>query len=85
MHMDQLPNFVAHCFSRPALVPNSGPASSKGTRISRPRLNPAFVCFLMNWPWWWTRTEPMPFAAREMESYLLKQRLLSRTLLDAQD
>lgn len=81
MHMDQLPNYVAHCFSHPAPTPTSGPASSNAGLTSPRRLNPAFVCFLMNSPWWWTRAEPMPFAAREMASYLCRQRSLLDILL----
>ena len=82
MHMDQLPNFVAHCFSRPAQTPTSGPESSKAGRTSPRRLNPAFASWLLGWPWWWTRTEPMPFAAREMESYRCRQGSLLRALLN---
>ncbi len=42
------------------------------------RLNPAFVCWLMGWPWWWTRAERISFAAEEMASWRSKaQRLLS--------
>jgi len=35
----------------------------------RRRLNPAFVCWLMGWPWWWTRAEPTSFGAQETESW----------------
>jgi len=38
----------------------------------RRRLNPAFVCWLMGWPWWWTRAEPISFAAEEMASWRCK-------------
>ena len=41
---------------------------------SRRRLNPAFVCWLMGLNWWWTRAEPISFAAAEMESYRSRQR-----------
>ena len=41
---------------------------------SRRRLNPAFVCWLMGLPWWWTRAEPISFVAAEMESYLSRLR-----------
>lgn len=44
----------------------------------RQRLNPAFVCWLMGWPWWWTRPEPISFAAGEMASY----RFRLQSLLD---
>lgn len=38
-------------------------------RTSGRRLNPAFVCTLMGVPWFWTRAEPISFAAREMRSF----------------
>jgi DNA (cytosine-5)-methyltransferase 1 len=50
--------------------------SSSSTRASRRRLNPAFVCWLMGWPFLWTHPEPISFGAVEMESYLSKQRRL---------
>jgi len=40
------------------------------------RLNPAFVCWLMGFPWWWTRAEPISCAAAEMRSYLSRLRSL---------
>lgn len=46
----------------------------------RRRLNPAFVCWLMGWPWWWTRAERISFAAEEMESWRFRQRALLRSL-----
>lgn len=42
---------------------------TEATTSERRRLNPAFVCWLMGWPWWWTRAERINFAAREMASY----------------
>jgi len=50
------------------------------TTSGRRRLNPGFVCWLMGWPWWWTRAERISFAAREMESWLYRQRSLLRNL-----
>lgn len=47
----------------------------------RRRLNPAFVCWLMAWPWWWTRAERISFAAQEMESYRSKLRSHLSSLL----
>ena len=58
----------------------SGPTSSTPARTSRRRLNPAFVCWLMGWPWWWTRAERISFAALETESWLCRQRWLLRSL-----
>lgn len=48
---EQLQNYVAFLYSRPApaILPH-GPTSSVPPRGSRPRLNPAFVCWLMGWP-----------------------------------
>jgi len=39
----------------------------------RRRLNPAFVCWLMGSPWWWTRADPISFAAQEMVAFRCKQ------------
>jgi hypothetical protein len=45
----------------------------------RRRLNPAFVCWLMGCPWWWTQAEPTNCAALAMVAFRLKLRsLLSR-------
>jgi len=41
-------------------------ASSANPHGVRRRLNPAFVCWLMGWPWWWTRAAPISCAAQEM-------------------
>jgi len=60
-----------------------GQNSCGRTRTSRLRLNPAFVCLLMGWPWWLTRPEPISFARREMESWLSAQRSHLRSLLTA--
>jgi hypothetical protein len=67
-------------FSLPAPATSTdGEPSSPPARTSRPRLNPAFASWLMGLPCWWTRAEPISFAAREMESYRckLRRRLLS--------
>lgn len=40
----------------------------------RLRLNPAFVCYLMGTPFWWTRAEPISFAAAEMVAFRSKLR-----------
>jgi hypothetical protein len=44
-------------------------AASTAERL---RLNPAFVCWLMGWPWWWTRAECLSFAARETALWRLR-------------
>jgi hypothetical protein len=60
--------------SPPAPATHDGSASSPPAPGSRRRLNPAFVSLLMGWPWWWTRAEPMPFAAEGMASWRRKLR-----------
>jgi hypothetical protein len=57
----------------PVIWPN-GEKLSTTRRILRPRLNPAFVCWLMGWPMWWTRPEPISFAAQEMVLWRSKAR-----------
>ncbi len=47
---------------------------SEPTPTSRRRLNPAFVCQLMAWPWWWTQPVPISFAREEMELFLSRAR-----------
>jgi hypothetical protein len=50
--------------SLPQDLPTSdGEESSTAPRTLRRRLNPAFVCSLMGWPWWWTRADPISFGA----------------------
>ncbi len=51
-HLDQLPNFVAHCFRRGPTSSNTGPKSSPRAEATSPapRLNPRFVAWLMGWP-----------------------------------
>jgi hypothetical protein len=61
----------------------SGMISSDIPRGSRRRLNPAFAAWLMGWPMWWTRTEPISSGASEMESYRFKLRSLLRNFLNA--
>ena len=59
----QLANQIEHQF-----LPQDQEATGvKSRRTSTRRLNPAFVCWLMGWPWWWTRAEPISFAAEETE------------------
>lgn len=51
----------------------------------RRRLNPAFVCWLMGWPWWWTNPVRISFARQAMESYLSRLRTLLASLLVERD
>lgn len=63
----------------------SGEESSDQRPTSRQRLNPAFVCWLMNWPWWWTQPARISFAAAEMELYRSKLRSRLSLLLEGLD
>lgn len=70
MKGEQLNNFVEHRFSSPlAPVMNAGPESSPTAPTSRRRLNPAFGCWLMGWPCWWTNPAITSCARSEMELY----------------
>lgn len=76
LHLGQLPNFVKFRFSPPAPAAPHGLESSEMLVISRQRLNPAFVCWLMGWPWFWTNPGRISFAAQE--TALWRCRLQSR-------
>ncbi|MDE0852886.1 MAG: hypothetical protein OSA97_00505 [Nevskia sp.] len=80
--MDML-DFQAEGYSRPVLSLNTGDALSPTTRSLRRRLNPAFVCWLMGWPTWWTNPAPISCAAREMASYRYRLRWRLSCLLGA--
>jgi hypothetical protein len=62
--------------SHPVQEAESGPESSPSSPGSVPRLNPAFVCWLMGWPFLWTHPEPISFGQQETESYLFRARRL---------
>jgi hypothetical protein len=62
---------VNHHFLPPDHKQTGDPSRKCSTR----RLNPAFVCWLMGWPWWWTRAEPISFAAAEMASWRSRAQL----------
>lgn len=74
---EQLPNFVERCFRPDPTPPTSGDASSSNTPISRLRLSPAFVCWLMGWPTWWTHPEHHSSAQRVTEWSRWRQASLS--------
>lgn len=75
---DLLPN-VASRFSPQGQPIPSGSTSSPSTPAERRRLNPAFVCWLMGWPWFWTRAEPISCGAQETALWRSRLRaLLSR-------
>jgi hypothetical protein len=77
-HMDQLPNFIAHSDSSPQRLidsPNGQTSSSDSPALPR-RLNPAFVSWLMGFPWWWTNPAPLSFAHSATQLYLCRLRSL---------
>lgn len=61
-------------FLRQVLSANTGEPLSPTGRNLRPRLNPAFVCWLMGSPTWWTRAEPINFAAQATAAWRSKLR-----------
>lgn len=66
---EQLPNFVEHHFSHQVLSTLDGrPLSPTGRTLPR-RLNPAFACWLMGWPIWWTNPALTSCVRSEMASY----------------
>jgi hypothetical protein len=50
----------------------NGETSSESPPTSFRRLNPAFVAWLMGYPWYWMRAEPINSAARETRLWLLR-------------
>ena len=84
-HMDQLANAAVYRFS-----PQAQATGLDGNllwmadqlNISPLRLNPAFVCWLMGWPWWWTRAEPINCEQEETELFRSKLRSLLHTFFD---
>lgn len=49
--------------------------------VLRRRLNPAFVCWLMGWPWWWTNPGEINSARSATGSYLFRLRSHLASLL----
>lgn len=77
---EQLPNFVEHNFSSHRVLSTlDGRELSPTARTLRRRLNPAFACWLMGWPIWWTNPGLTSCARSAMESYRcrLQQHLCS--------
>lgn len=78
MHLDQLPNFVEHCFLLPsspdhpilagAMSSSDGPSSNQPS--AKRKLNPIFVEALMRWP-----TGLSGFARQETALILWQQRM----------
>lgn len=72
---EQLPNFVEHRFSHPVLSTLDGRPLSPTDRTLPRRLNPAFACWLMGWPIWWTNPALTSCARSEMASYRCRLQL----------
>lgn len=66
---EQLPNFVEHHFSHPVHSTLDGRPLSPTDRTLPRRLNPAFACWLMGWPIWWTNPALTSCARSAMASY----------------
>lgn len=74
--MDRLDCKAIRGFLLPAPAAPNGLELSETSATSRRRLNPAFVCWLMGWPWFWTNPGRISFAAQE--TALWRCRLQSR-------
>lgn len=70
---------------RPAQVTTDGGASSHVVPTSRPRLNPAFACWLMGWPIWWTNPGITSCVKSEMALWRSKLQQRLSSFLNAQD
>lgn len=82
--MDML-DWQAESYSRPVLSQNTGDELSPTTRTLPRRLNPAFVCWLMGWPTWWTSPARISSAAEEMELWRCKLRSRLSSLVGEQE
>ncbi len=67
-------------FHRDETTLNPGQESDNSDRTSGPQLNPAFGCWLMGLPPWWTNIAVNNCGALEMRSFLSKQRSHLRLL-----
>jgi len=76
---EQLPNFVEHHFLHPVHSTLDGRPLSPTDRTLPRRLNPAFACWLMGWPTWWTNPALTSSVKSEMALYRcrLQQHLCS--------
>lgn len=81
-----LPAMIEHTedasFRQDQVTVKDGPKSSVKDHGPRRRLNPAFVCQLMAWPWYWTNPEPISFAQEATESFLSAARWHLSNLLE---
>lgn len=69
-------------FSHRVQSTHDGRELSPTARTLRLRLNPAFGCWLMGWPSWWTNVGPTACARSEMASYLSRLRSLCDACCD---
>ena len=72
---EQLTNFVEHHFSHPVLSTLDGRPLPTTDRTLLRRLNPAFACWLMGWPIWWTNPALTSCVRLEMASYRCRLQL----------
>lgn len=84
LHLDQPPNYVKFVYLLPDQQAANGVALSETSHSSPRRLNPAFVCWLMGWPWWWMNPGQISFAAAEMASFRFRLQQHLSCLLDEQ-
>lgn len=73
--MDQLDRQAENFSHLDPAIQGGHPSSPPALRSPR-RLNPAFGCWLMGWPSWWTNVGPTACARSEMASYLSRLRSL---------
>lgn len=71
--------------SRRVLSINDGRELSPTDRTLRPRLNPAFACWLMGWPIWWTNPGITNSVRSEMASYRSRLQQHLSSFFGAQD
>lgn len=70
---------------RPVLSINDGRELSPTARTLRPRLNPAFACWLMGWPIWWTNPGITSSVRSEMALWRSKLQQRLSSFFNAQD
>ncbi len=76
---------TVNSYSRRAQNQNIGQASLVQAHTSPLRLNPAFVCHLMGWPWWWTNPAQIKSAPQEMGLWRYALQQLLSCLLRGQE
>jgi hypothetical protein len=81
---EQLPNYVEHHFLHPVLSIHDGRELSPTAQTLPRRLNPAFGCWLMGWPIWWTNPALTNSVKLEMELYRSALQLQLSSCFDVQ-